>query len=272
MWEAVSQSQGAPLAEQTPWPNWVILKAVQRRSGRARIRPATTLVLPMLRVLPPTTTRVMGMSLVLAAGAQACEVAEVLLERAGRAAPEDLARAIHLFAGKDAGAAAENNARADGGVFADTDLAAKDGTILDDAGAGDTGLGGDDDVAADDAVVADMDEVVDLGAAADAGLAERAAVDGGIRADVDVVFDGEGSLLWEEEVLAGAGMARVAEAPCAEDGPGLYVDEIAKGGPGIEGDIRGDTAMFAKDYAIPEDRVSANRRVFAKGDAAAEDR
>src|SRR6266853_2430465 len=52
----VSQSQGLPSAEQMPWPNCVILSAVQLNSGSAAISPATTLVLPTLRECPPITT------------------------------------------------------------------------------------------------------------------------------------------------------------------------------------------------------------------------
>ena len=52
----VSQSQGLPSAEQMPWPNCVIFKAVQLNSGSAAIKPATTLVLPTLRECPPITT------------------------------------------------------------------------------------------------------------------------------------------------------------------------------------------------------------------------
>src|SRR5271166_664019 len=48
---------GLPLAEQTPCPYWVIFMAVQRNSGSAAIRPATTLVLPTLRECPPTTIK-----------------------------------------------------------------------------------------------------------------------------------------------------------------------------------------------------------------------
>src|SRR5271154_4838461 len=53
---AVSQSQGSPLAEHIPWPNCVTLNAVQCISGSAAISPATTLVLPIFLVCPPTTT------------------------------------------------------------------------------------------------------------------------------------------------------------------------------------------------------------------------
>src|SRR5271157_5765089 len=56
-WLSVAQSQSSPLAEQMPWPYWVILTAVQRNSGRAAMRPETTLVLPTLRECPPMTTR-----------------------------------------------------------------------------------------------------------------------------------------------------------------------------------------------------------------------
>src|SRR4029077_12371670 len=55
----VSQSQGLPSAEQMPWPNCVILSAVQLNSGSAAISPATTLVLPTLRECPPITTMAM---------------------------------------------------------------------------------------------------------------------------------------------------------------------------------------------------------------------
>src|SRR5205085_2494074 len=45
-----------PLAEQIPCPNCVIFIAVQRASGNAAISSAIRLVLPTLRVCPPTTT------------------------------------------------------------------------------------------------------------------------------------------------------------------------------------------------------------------------
>src|SRR5260370_29502260 len=52
---AVSQSHGSPLAEHIPCPNCVTLNAVQCISGSAAISPATTLVLPIFLVCPPTT-------------------------------------------------------------------------------------------------------------------------------------------------------------------------------------------------------------------------
>ena len=52
----LSQRPVLPLAEHMPWPNWVILRAVQVNSGRAAMIPARTLVLPTLREFPPITT------------------------------------------------------------------------------------------------------------------------------------------------------------------------------------------------------------------------
>src|ERR1700749_726844 len=53
---SVWQSQGSPFAVQKPWPNCVILQAVQLQSGKPAIKLATTDVLPTLRECPPTTT------------------------------------------------------------------------------------------------------------------------------------------------------------------------------------------------------------------------
>src|SRR5580692_4851644 len=61
LWSSVAQWQDSPLSEQTPWPYCVIFKAVQRYSGKAAIKPATTLVLPTLRECPPITTIAMGL-------------------------------------------------------------------------------------------------------------------------------------------------------------------------------------------------------------------
>ena len=113
-------------------------------------------------------------------------------------------------------------------------------------GAGDAGERDEDDVFADVAVVADVDEVVDLGSAADAGLLERAAVDGGVGADFDVVFDEEGSLLRELGVGAGGGVADVAEAVCTEDCAGVDDDAVAEGGAGVEDGAGIDAAVVRR--------------------------
>src|ERR1700732_1545192 len=57
VWSSVAQWHASPFIEQTPWPYCVIFIAVQLYSGRAAIKPATTLVLPTLRECPPITIR-----------------------------------------------------------------------------------------------------------------------------------------------------------------------------------------------------------------------
>src|SRR6266849_6746798 len=57
VWSSVAQWHGSPSLEHTPCPYCVILSAVQSYSGKAAIRPATTLVLPTLRECPPMTIR-----------------------------------------------------------------------------------------------------------------------------------------------------------------------------------------------------------------------
>ena len=65
-------------------------------------------------------------------------------------------------------------------------------------------------VRADAAVVRDHDEVVELDAVFDDGVADRAAVDGGVRADLDVVTDGHAADL--RHLDPGALLGREAEA------------------------------------------------------------
>ena len=74
-------------------------------------------------------------------------------------------------------------------VVAEADLPADDRVRLDDGAARDAGLRRDDDALADLDVVADLHEVVYLRTAPDARLAQRAAVDARVRADLHVVLD-----------------------------------------------------------------------------------
>ena len=53
------------------------------------------------------------------------------------------------------------------------------------------------------AVVTHVHQVVDLRAAPDARLVECSAVDGGVSADLHIVFDGEGALLRKLRIRAG---------------------------------------------------------------------
>jgi hypothetical protein len=77
------------------------------------------------------------------------------------------------------------------GVIADADLPSHDNIVFDGDAAGEAGLSGDYNVLPDLTVVADVDQVIDFCAATDAGFVERAAVDGGVGPDFDIVFNDE---------------------------------------------------------------------------------
>ena len=121
-------------------------------------------------------------------------------------------------------------------------------------------------------VVADVHEVVDLRAAADAGFVERAAVDGRVSADFDVVFDHQAADLRGLFVASGLGIADVAEALTAEDGSSLHDDAVAESCARVDGDVRVEAAM-ASDYNVVADhRTGADGRFIADLDVFAENR
>src|SRR5208282_1523993 len=92
------------------------------------------------------------------------------------------------FLWEDSTLASDHRAGFYASVIADADLSAHDYVVFDGDAAREAGLRGDNDVLADLAVVADMHEVIDLCAAADASFVERAAINGGVRSDLHVVF------------------------------------------------------------------------------------
>ena len=112
------------------------------------------------------------------------------------------ARPVDALAGWDACLRAQDRAWTDLDVIRDAHLAADDGAVSDSAAARDTGLRSDHHIAADGDVVSHVDEVIELRAPADARLFERAAIDGGVRANFDIVFDDESALLGKLHVLA----------------------------------------------------------------------
>ena len=110
----------------------------------------------------------------------------------------------------------------------------------------------------DVAVVSDVNEVVDFCAASNAGLGEGTAVDGGIGANLNVVFNDKGSLLRELRVGAGGGIADVSEAIGAEHCTGVDDDTIAKSGAGVENSSRMNVAVCPDDHAFSEDDTGLN--------------
>src|SRR4051812_24384275 len=79
----------------------------------------------------------------------------------------------------------------------ETNLPADYSVVFDHHTAADSRLRRNHNALADVAVVADVDHVVELRAAPDARATERRAIDAGVRAELNVVFDHNGSDLWK---------------------------------------------------------------------------
>ncbi len=76
-------------------------------------------------------------------------------------------------------------------MVAHSDLSADNAVVFDYRAAGNSGLRSNHDALADLDVMSDLDEIIDFRSRADARFAERAAVDAGICADFDPVFDND---------------------------------------------------------------------------------
>ena len=128
-------------------------------------------------------------------------------------------------------------------MIGDADLAADHGALAYRAAAGDSRLRGDYGVLADLDVVSYLHEVVDFYAGGDLSGFERAAIDGGVRADFHVVGNFDSADLREFPVAAFA--EDVAEAVAADDGAGMNFDAIAESRTGVERDARMQDAIRA---------------------------
>src|SRR5271163_668899 len=164
---AVSQSHGSPLAEHIPCPNCVILNAVQCISGIAAINPATTLVFPIFRVCPPTTTiaithhtipRHTPQSPVL----QPRQIPQILLQRPRRPTPEHLSSPSHLLAAQHPGPAPEDHAPAHRCVLPHPYPPPQNRPILHHARSRDPRLRRNNHVLPNHAVMPDVHQIIDL--------------------------------------------------------------------------------------------------------------
>ncbi len=120
-------------------------------------------------------------------------------------------------------------------------------------------------VLANFAGVADLHEVVDFRAAADARLADRGAVDGGVRLNFDIVADDGGTGL-ADFVPAPVGFAGESEAVTADDDAILQQDAMA------DAAIFADTGVGVGEKIVADARAAINRNeavqdsVIANGD------
>ena len=142
----------------------------------------------------------------------------------------------------DAAGRGDLRAHADPHMALHGNLAADSDEVLDGRGAGDADLGDDHAMAPDHHVVGDLDQVIDLRALADHRIAARAAVDGGVGADLHVVLDDHAPDLRHLQMpLRSHGEA---EAVLADAHAGMEDDPVADEGVG-NGHVGGDRAVPA---------------------------
>src|SRR3954464_14379511 len=153
-------------------------------------------------------------------------------------------RARHQRAGRDVD-------MVDDAQVAEDDRGAADGAVPADVGAaGDAGAAGDRGVRADAHVVPDLDLVVELDAVLDHRVVDRAAVDGRIGTDLDVVADAHRADL--RNLDPAAGPPRDAEAVGADHRAGVDDAALSERAIGVDHDARIEAGLLAPDGALAD--------------------
>ena len=155
-------------------------------------------------------------------------------------------------------------------MVAEADLAAYDRVRLDDCAARNARLRRDDDALADPHVVADLHEVVKLRPAPDSRLAQSAAVNTRVRADLNVVFDDDRSDL-RELVVDARLVAHVAEPVRADDHARVQHHTVAERHAFVQDHVRVQHAPAPHADALADDRARKNLRALAYQRALADD-
>src|SRR3954463_7438175 len=159
-------------------------------------------------------------------------------------------------------------ARGDGDVVRDRDMAvdlraAVDDAVFADVGAaGNAGAGGNRSVRANAHVVADLDVVVELHAFLEHRIVDRAAIDGGVRADLDIVTDHHAPDLRDLDPSALVGGE--AEAVGADYGAGVHDDPRPEHAVRIDDRSRIQAAIVADARALPDHALRADRDTGAE--------
>src|SRR5438309_10790394 len=120
-------------------------------------------------------------------------------------------------------------------VIAKSNLAADDAIIFDGDAAADPGLRGNHDALTDIAVVSNMDQIVELGSLSNARATERAAIDGRVCAELDVVLDNHGADL--RKLVIAHVAANVTKAVGADYNSSMQKDSVANRHAGFNENI-----------------------------------
>ena len=106
--------------------------------------------------------------------------------------------------------------------------------------------------------MADVDEIVNLGPPTDFRHLQGAAVDGGVSADLHIVFNEEHSLLRKLDVGSGGGIADVAKSVGAENRAGVDDNAVTHHGSGIQDHVGINVAVLTDMRSAAHDHAGIN--------------
>lgn len=147
----------------------------------------------------------------------------------------------------------------------DAGLTGEDDVVADAGASGDAGLGDDEAVLSDLDVVRNLDEVIDFRSFTDDGSPEAGAVDGGVCADFNIVFNDDDSALGDFGVFALDFFE--TKSVTSDDGAGVEDDAVADfatvkdRGAGVEVAVCADVGMVTEVALGFEDGVCADSDV-----------
>src|SRR5437899_5501249 len=189
--------------------------------------------------------------------AQHCDLASGFRHRLRRIASPDLAR---RHVAHESTSRRKLGSRTDGQMISQADTATHRDVVADDDGTRNTRKPGYNAIAADANIVGDLHQIVDLGALSDDGVGHRAAIDGRVGADLDVVLDDDAADL--RHALRSLGAGHEAEAvladPCAAMDDDAVADQsILDAGARTDVAVAADLAGAANDGVGRDDRAGA---------------
>jgi len=196
---------------------------------------------------------------------------EVLPDGPRRRAPENYALAANYLLAGNAALGAQDRACLDANMIGNAHLTRHYHAIFQHRAAGKAGLRGDHNVLADLAVVANVHQVVDFCASGYAGCVQCTAINGGVGADFDVIFDFEAADLRKLFITAGRLIAHVAEAIAAEHRARVNDDSVSEACTGIDRDVRIQITIASDDCFRADHAAGADPRALADGRALADD-
>src|ERR1022692_940637 len=203
---------------------------------------------------------------------QRCQLLQVFAEWTCRSAPEDDVSSANYLIRQDAAARSENYPRLDRCVVSDANLASHDRTVPDLDTARNAGLRCDHDIGSDGNVMPDVYQIVELRSCADHGLVQRAAVNGAVGADLDVVADDKLADLGKLVIAAVLFIAHESEAVRAQHRACMHHHTAAQRRTRIDDDACIQVTIVADHDALADDAARSDVRVLSHDGVRFDDR